>query len=187
MGLLRWWKGRGSAEERLRQWRDGWTRAAASPASDRIERLRADLDALCLPADDVEIEREMLEALQEREDLASAVRVTGLPVVETGHRIVGADRCHYSAPASMPDEPGQPGGRLLLTSARAIFVGGAKGLSVAWHTVGDARHLDRDVVLVRADHDRLYRFRCNTFGDALRAAYIGGELLTTRRARRPVL
>ena len=189
MGLLRWWKGRGASGEdnRLREWRDSWAQVAASPAFDRIERLRADLDAFRLSEDDVEIEREMLDALQQREQLAAAVRVSGLPVVETGHRVVGTERCHYTAPASMPDEPGQPGGRLLLTGGRAIFVGGANGLSAAWHTVGDARHVDRDVVLVRADRDRLYRFRCNTFGDALRGAFVARELIATRRARPNVL
>ena len=189
MGLSRWWKGWGSAAEdtRLRDWRDSWAQAVASPASDRIQRLRDDLDALCLAPDDVEIEREMLDALQEREQLASAVRVSGLPIMATGHRVVGAERCHYTAPASMPDEPGEPGGRLLLTSGRAIFVGGANGLSAAWHAVGDAHHLHRDVVLVRADRDRIYRFRCNTFGDALRGTFIARELIATCRTRRTVL
>jgi len=189
MGLLRWWKGRGwsAGDQRLRAWRDGWAQVAASPAADRIERLRLDLEGFGLPADEVEIEREMLDALLEREALASTVRGSGLPVVETGHRVVGAERCHYTAPASMPDEPGQPGGRLLLTSGRAIFVGGANGVSAAWHAVGEAHHLDRDVVLVRAGHDRIYRFRCNTFGDAMRGAFIARELVAARRTRRPVL
>jgi hypothetical protein len=146
-----------------------------------------DLEAFGLPADEVEIEREMLEALLEREALASTVRGSGLPVVDTGHRVVGTERCHFTAPASMPDEPGQPGGRLLLTSGRAIFVGGAKGVAAAWHSVGEAHPFDRDVVLVRAGHDRIYRFRCNTYGDALRGAFIARELVAARRTRRPVL
>jgi hypothetical protein len=189
MGLSRWWRSWGSPAEdrRLRDWRDSWAQAVASPASDRIQRLHDDLEALGLTPDDVEIEREMLDALQEREELASAVRASGLPIVATGHRVVGAERCHYTAPASMPDEPGEPGGRLLLTSGRAIFVGGANGLSAAWHAVGDAHHLHRDVVLVRADRDRIYRFRCNTFGDALRGAFIARELIGTRRTGRHVL
>jgi hypothetical protein len=60
-------------------------------------------------------------------------------------------------------------------------------VSAAWHAVGEAHHLDRDVVLVRAGHDRIYRFRCNTFGDAMRGAFIARELVAARRARRPVL
>ena len=100
--------------------------------------------------------------------LASAVRAAGLPAVETGHRVVGSDRCHFTAPASMPDEASQPSGRLLLTSGRAIFVGGANGATAPWHSVGEALHLDRDLVLIRSDRDKLYRFRCNTFSDALR-------------------
>lgn len=189
MGFLKWWMGRGSSAEdnRLRAWRAGWAQVAASPAAERIERLRIDLDGMGLSADEIEIEREMLDALMEREALASAVRLSGLPSVVTGHRVVGAERCHFTAPASMPDEPGQPGGRLLLTSGRAIFVGGANGVSAAWHSVGDAHHLDRDVVLVRSDRDRIHRFRCNTFGDAMRAAFIARALVAARRAPRLVL
>jgi hypothetical protein len=187
MGLLAWLKRAPAEDRRLHEWRDAWAQAAAGPGADRIERLRTDLDAFGLPEDDVEIEREMLDALDERETLASTLRESGLPVVETQHRVVGAERCHYTAPASMPDEPGQPGGRLLLTSGRAIFVGGANGLAAAWHMVGDAQHVDRDIVLVRADRDQLYRFRCNTFGDALRGALIARELVAARRRRRPGL
>ena len=45
----------------------------------------------------------------------------------------GADRCHFSAPVSMPDDPAQPTGRLLLTSTRAVFAGGARTPALAWH------------------------------------------------------
>jgi hypothetical protein len=149
--------------------------------------LRAQLDAMGLSDDDVEIEREMLDALQDLADLVTAVRAGGLPAVETGHRVVGSDRCHFSAPASMPDEASQPSGRLLLTSGRAIFVGGAHGATAPWHSVGEAVHLDRDLVLIRSDRDKLYRFRCNTFGDALRAAFLARELMGGRRRGPPGL
>ena len=79
----------------------------------------------------------------------------------------------------MPDEPGQPAGRLLLTSSRAIFVGGPSGLAAAWHSISGATHIERDVVL--NGRDRAYRFRCNAYGDALRAAFIASELLGRRR------
>jgi hypothetical protein len=133
----------------------------------------------------VEIEREMLDALQDLAVLVASVRAAGLPVVETGHRVVGSDRCHFTAPASMPDEVSQPSGRLLLTSARAIFLGGAQGATAPWHSVGDALQLDRDLVLIRSDRDKLYRFRCNTFSDALRAAFLSRELMGARRRRQP--
>jgi hypothetical protein len=102
-------------------------------------------------------------------------------VVETGHRVVGRDRCHFTAAVSMPDEAAQPSGRLLLTSTRAIFVGGPHAVSAPWHMVVEARHADRDLLLVRTTRDRIYRFRCNSFGDTLRAALIARELIARRR------
>jgi len=189
MDLLGWFKGRrGSGEDRrLGQWRTAWSEAAASGDTARLLPLRAELDAMGLPEDDVEIEREMLDALQDLAELAASVRAAGLPAVETGHRVVGSDRCHFTAPVSMPDEPSQPSGRLLLTSGRAIFVGGVHGATVPWHGVGDVRHIDRDLILIRSDRDKLYRFRCNTFSDALRTAFLARELMGTRRRPQPGL
>jgi hypothetical protein len=148
--------------------------------------LREHLDALGHAPDDIEIEREMLDALHDAAELATAIRHTGLPLVATGHRVVGIETCHYTAPASMPDEPGQPGGRLLLTSGRAIFVGGANRIA-PWHSIGDASHLERDIVLIRADREQVYRFRCNSYSDALRGAFIARELVAVRRRPRPGL
>ncbi len=139
-----------------------------------------------LSDDDMEIEREMLDALDELGALTADVLANGLPAIETGHRVVGTERCHFTAPVSMPDEVSQPSGRLLLTSGRAIFVGGANGAAVPWHSVADTRHLERDVVLIRGDRERLYRFRCNSFGDALRAAFLARQLMAAGRRRTPV-
>jgi hypothetical protein len=189
MRLLEWLKRRGAPSEdrHLREWRCAWADAVAAPDSERIQRLRADLDALGRAPDDNEIEREMLEALHDAAELAAAVRQAGLPLVPTGHRVVGAESCHYTAPASMPDEPGQPGGRLLLTSGRAIFVGGANRIATPWHAIGDASHIERDVVLIRTDREQLYRFRCNSYSEALRGAFIARELVAARRRPRPGL
>ena len=129
----------------------------------------------------------VLDALHDAAELAAAVRQAGLPLVPTGHRVVGVESCHYTAPASMPDEPGQPGGRLLLTSGRAIFVGSANRIATPWHSIGDASHVERDVVLIRADREQLYRFRCNSYSEALRGAFIARELVAVRRRPRPGL
>jgi hypothetical protein len=183
MGLRDWLKRRrtGAEDPRLRSWRERWIRVAASVDATEIEPLRSKLDALGLPEEDIEIEREMLEALQERAALSSAIRVSGLPTIETGHRVVRAEACHFTAPVSMPEEPGQPAGRLLLTSGRAIFVGGATGMAAAWHTISGSLNVDRDVVLIRNGREQPYRFRCNTYGDALRGAFIAAEILASRR------
>jgi hypothetical protein len=177
MGLLGWFKGRGPAEDpRLREWRRAWGRAAQAWETAAAGALAAQLDALGLPEDEIEIEREMAEALARAAELDAETRAHGLPRVETGHRVVGADTCHFSAPASMPDEPSQPSGRVLLTSARAIFVGGSGGSAIPWHAVREVAPADRDLILVRAGGERMHRFRFNTYGDALCAAYLARRL-----------
>ena len=143
--------------------------------------LSADLNALALPEEEIEIEREMLDGLEQVSRLHSALATNGLPVVVTGHRVVGSDVCHFISPVSMPDEASQPSGRLILTNARAIFVGGPNGSALAWHAVGEVAHAGRDLLLVRADRQKLYRFRCNTFADALTAVFLARRLLPARR------
>ena len=154
------------------------------PDEDRVEALGAELDGWGEREEDIEIEREMLDGLRDLAELTKAVVRAGLPVVLTGHRVVGTEVCHFTAPSSMPDAAGQPSGRLLLTGRRAIFVGGARGMAIPWHAVGKALQVERDVVLVRSDRDELHRFRCNSFSDVFKGAFIARELVATRRARR---
>jgi hypothetical protein len=185
MGLFGWMKQRGgSGDDRaLAAWRTQWHTAAAASDTTQLGALRAALTALGRPDDEVEIEQEMLDALEELGALTATIAERGLPEIQTGHRVVGSEHCHFTAPASMPDDTGQPSGRLFLTSGRAIFAGGG-GAAVAWHHVIEARHLDRDLILLRSDREHLYRFRCNSFSDALRAACIARELITARRRPR---
>ena len=181
MGFWRRLTGARDANRGTREWRTAWTEAAAIPDAEKARELRARLDQLAAPDDDLEIEREMLEGLERVVEFAARVDADGLPAIPTGHRVVGADVCHFIAPASMPDDPAQPGGRLLLTSARAIFVGGARGVTLAWHAVAKPAQVDRDVILVRADGAAVYRFRCNSFDDALRGAFVARRLAGQRR------
>lgn len=176
---------RESRDPRVERWRQEWTAAAAQPAVEQVQKLTAELSQLGLDEDDLEIEREMLEALERVVALESSVAENGLPSVQTGHRIAGADTCHFTAPASMPDEVGQPGGRLLLTSTRAAFAGGAASRTLPWHSVVEARHTDRDLLLIRSDQPTGARFRCNSYGDALCAAFIARRLLAARGPRAP--
>jgi hypothetical protein len=183
MDLLGWLKGRrGTGEDRrVIEWRKSWEAAVDTGDTAQLAALRDGLDAMVgLAPDDLEIEWEMLAALEDLADLSASVRATGLPGVETGHRAIGSDRCHFTAPVSMPDEPSEPSGRLLLTSARAIFVGGTIA-AVAWHGVGQVLQTGRDVILIRSDRSKLYRFRCNTFSDALRGAFLARELMGAGR------
>src|SRR5439155_2025988 len=112
-------------------------------------------------ADDLEIEEEMLEALKHLLELERELRALRLPLVATSHRVVGSDRCHFSAPVSMPDDPAQPTGRLLLTSTRAVFAGGARTPALAWHATREVIQSGRDLLLVfrNGPGDDGHRFR----------------------------
>lgn len=122
----------------------------------------------------------MLEALDALLAAIEQHAQSGLPVISTSHHIVFTDTCHFTAPASMPDEPGQPGGRLLLTSTRAIFVGGPAPTIRPWHATAEVARTGRDLLLVRRAEDAGVRFRCNTFADAVRAAFIARHLAGRR-------
>lgn len=182
MGLLGWFRKGGESDQdrQLRTWRAAWQTAAQDADTGAVARLRSALEALALPEEEIEIEREMLDGLEALAALVGAVAAGGLPAIATGHRVVGTDICHFTAPASMPDDPSQPSGRLLLTSARSIFVGGP-GAATPWHTLAEALHADRDLVLVRRDGDRLFRFRCNTYSDAMTAAFLARRLIAAAK------
>ena len=162
MGLFTWLKRSGSgADQRIQEWRREWMRAVEAVDAGAFPRLRAALQAQPPLAADLELEQEMLDGLERLIVLTDELK-TGLPRLETTHRVVGADACHFSAPVSMPDDPGQASGRLLLTSRRAVFIGGAKLTSIAWHAAGQALLADRDVVIVRVDGQSAHRFCCTS-------------------------
>jgi hypothetical protein len=185
MGLWDWLRGRSNnGDPRLSEWRRAWAGAAMTIDERIVSSLETRLNAFALPDDEVEIEREMLEAARELVRLRVEVHASGLPTVETGHRVIGTDSCHYCAPVSMPDDPAQPSGRLLLTGARAVFAGGARTTSVPWHAVTEIIRAERDIVLIRNDREHLHRFRCNTFADALCGAFLAQRLIEQRQPAR---
>lgn len=173
---MRWfgWLKRQNARDHgiLQEWHKAWSAAVDAPSRAEAERLRQRLTEIGLEADDHEIEREMLEGLESLIDVTESVGAGPPPSIVTGHRAVGSDRCYFSAPASLPDDPAQPSGTLLLTSTRAIFVGGARAVTIPWHRVAVCKRQDRDLLLIRSDRQDLYRVRCNTYGDALHAAFL---------------
>jgi hypothetical protein len=183
---MSWWRrrfGQSDSEAGVSReaWRAAWAATVAEPTRESIEALQARLAALGLPAEEVELEQEMLDGLAALYELTSA----HMPVVETGHRVVGTETCHFSAPAFMPNEPSQPGGRLLFTPSRAIFVGGGRPSTIPWHTVADVQQSARDVLLVRADRERVYCFRANSYADALCAAHLARRLAPRRGQHSP--
>lgn len=186
MGLLDWLRGNGAAPARAaREWRAAWDTALATLDADAPARLEAWLKRDPALAEDAEIEEEMLEALRDALALERVLAASALPAIETTHRAAAGERCHYTAPVSMPDDPAQPTGRLLLTSGRAAFAGGSKATAVPWHATRDVVRAGRDLIVVRAGDLDGYRFRCNTFSDAVRGAAIARHLM--RAARKPLV
>ena len=181
MKLFGWIPGAKKQDERtaaLTAWRKKWMEALETDAS--AAPLREELDALTQPDLDVEVEIEMLDGLEQLREAPRPVATGALPVVETHHRVIGADRCHFTAPASLPSEEQQANGRLLLTSVRAVFVGGGRTSAAPWHAIHEIVRLERDVVLLRADRSPAAHYRFNTYGDAVLCAFLASRL---RRAR----
>ena len=118
-------------------------------------------------------------------ELVALAEASALPAVATGHKVVGSETCHFTAPASRPDDPAQASGRLLFTGRRAIFAGGARALSFAWHTVNDVVQSQRDIVLVGRTAEAVHTFRCNTYADALCGAFVARALTGSRSRRQP--
>jgi hypothetical protein len=167
-----------------RKWREAWTRAVESLDANAVSALDAALRRDPPFADDVEIEEEMLDGLRQLLVLESELAAARLPVIDTSHRVVGTDRCHFSVPVSMPDDPAQPTGRLLFTSTRAVFAGGARTPALPWHAAVEVVQAGRDL-LVALKTGEAQRFRCNSFADALCGAAIARHLM--RQVRSPRL
>jgi hypothetical protein len=183
MGLFGWLKRGNDSESRAQQqWREAWAAALESEDVSRVEALRGELEQRS-STDDVEMELEMLDALEQLARVRAETAGGALPLVETGHRVVGSEVCHFSAPASLPDDPAQPSGRVLFTPTRSLFVGGGKTGAIAWHAVQHIVRSDRDLLLARADGINGSRFRFNTFADAAIAAFLAGRLKAVRAPR----
>jgi hypothetical protein len=183
MGLFGWWR-RQPQLRPLRAWHDDWEAAVAALDGDAAAGLAARLAAQPPLADDLEVEEEMLQALHELLALERELAAARLPLIETSHRVAAGEPCHFSAPVSMPDDPAQPTGRLLLTSRRAAFAGAGRTPALPWHAAREVIRSGRDVVLVRAGGEHGHRFRCNSYADALRAAAIARHLM--RAAGKPL-
>ena len=187
MGLLGRIFGRKvSHNSEARAWREQWNAAVTALDAAAVAPLEAALRREPRLAEDLEIEEEMLDGLRQLLDLERDLGEGRLPILETSHRVVGADRCHFSAPVSMPDDAAQPTGKLLLTSTRAVFAGGARTPAVAWHAAREVLRVERDLIVVRAGAEDGHRFRCNSFADALCGAAIARYLMQSARGGQPV-
>ena len=177
MSLFGWLRGQRNGSNRQRdEWRKAWAAAVEADDASRVEALRLQLEPLNTPGEDVEVELEMLDALERLGAIYGPSEAGTLPTVETQHRVLGGDVCHFTAPASLPDDPAQASGRVLFTATRTIFVGGAQKPSLPWHAVREVVRSDRDVLFVRPDGSASAHFRFNTYGDAVVAAFLARRL-----------
>jgi len=164
------------SDRAVRTWREEWARAVSSVDAAAVDTLEGALRQRPPIADDLELEEEMLDALRQLVDLSRELEAASLPRVETSHRIVGGDVCHFSAAVSVPDDPAQPTGRLLLTSRRAAFAGGGHVPALAWHVVRQVVQNGRDLLFLHVGGQDVVRFRCNSFTDAVCGAAIARYL-----------
>ena len=148
-------------------WQDA-NRVAASPSTEAVERLQQALDD-APPDDDLEQQEEMLDGLRTLIELSSG---EVLPVLESQHRVVGSDVCHFIAPVMLAGPDLAPG-KLFLTSHRVVLVAGGVR-SRAWPTVGRLSRSGRRLVL--GSGEGAIEVQCNSFGDALAAQYVASRL-----------
>ena len=58
---------------------------------------------------------------------------------------------------------------------------GPNGTTIPWHGVSETLQVERDVVLVRHDRERMHRFRFNGFADAMCGAFLARHLTASRK------
>lgn len=150
-------------------WRDAEA-AAAAPATDTIDRLQREMGAAGSP-DELERREEFVEGLARLIELSSNGE---LPRVETQHRVIGHDTCHFVAPASVAGQS-EAAGKLFLTSQRIVFA--SQGVRAwPWHRVREVGRLGRDLVLTVAGIEDPVQIQCNSYGDAMVAAHLARGL-----------
>jgi hypothetical protein len=165
-------KSRSAAE--VAWWRDAEA-AAAAPAPEIVDRLRAGLAAAAAP-DDRERREEFVDGLERVLELSAN---GGLPALVTQHRVIGTDVCHFVSPASLAAQL-ESSGKLFLTSERIVFA--SHGVqSWPWHRVRGAVRLGRDLAVTIAGVAEPVHIQCNCYGDAMAALHIVATL-SSRKA-----
>jgi hypothetical protein len=150
--------------------------AAEQPTADAIDVLAGRVVPNGTP-DEVERQDEMITGLRE---LAALAALPALPVLSTQHRVIGQDQCHLIAPVSLGADAGGAG-KLFLTSARLVFVGG-RVRSWPWHRVRKVARIGRDLNVLVAGEGEGLLLQCNTFGEALMAEFVIKRLASEKLA-----
>ena len=183
MRLTGWLKREsGERAKRRREWREACRTSLDAGDTERLDDLRARLDGLD-PHGDVELELEMLHALERVSELRAITTSDAFPIVETGHRVIGSEPCHFTALVSLPSDSMQRSGRVLFTRSRSVFVGGGTTIALPWHAVQHIVRTERDVVLARHNSDSGIHLRFNTYDDAVAAVFLARKLKEMRQSR----
>ena len=154
----------------MAEWWSAADSLAERPDRGALDALRARADSPSL--DEAEQRQEMLDGLDQ---LLLLDGDAALPVLQTQHRVIGADCCHFAAPATLVAEAGTPG-KLFLTSQRLIFAAG-RVQNWPWHRLRDVIRRGRDLFVTVAGTDSLVRIQCNSYGDAVAARYIATRMM----------
>lgn len=176
MGLFDRFRRRDSAQPDVSAWWQAANALTAAPTSDAVAALKATTVNAAEAPDLAEAQDEMLEGLEALLDLTQSAQ-SPLPVLDTQHRVIGADTCHYMAPASLIDQV-DSGGKVFVTSARVIFAAGTV-VSWPWHQIVRVQREERDLVLELKGRPGV-RLRLNTYEGALVMAALAGRLSTNR-------
>jgi hypothetical protein len=169
-------------DRRVRLFRAEVVAARSACDETALAALRARPVSLGLTEDDVALELEMVDGLLEVIALKkAAAEGAPLPEVPTSHRALAGETCRFVAPAFRPDSPNDPGGKLFFTDRRIVYLG-SPSLTVSWAHVVEVRDADRDLI-VRVRPDAIRTFRCNSYVDTLRGAYLAAVLVDAVRVR----
>ncbi len=164
-------------DRRVRRFRAEVLAARDSANEAALADLRNRPASLGLTEDDVALELELVEGLLEVMALKSGT--AGLPEIPTNHRALAGEPCRFVAPASRPDSPDDAGGKLFFTDRRIVYLG-SPPVTISWAHVAAVTDRDRDLV-VGVRPDSLRTFRCNSYVDTLRGAYVASVLMAQGR------
>lgn len=164
---------RDSAQPDVSAWWHTANALTAAPTIDAVAALKATTVTAAEAPDLAEAQDEMLEGLGALLHLVKSP----LPVLETQHRVIGADTCHYMAPASLVDQV-DSGGKVFVTSARIVFAAGTV-VSWPWHQIARVQREERDLRIELKGRPGV-RLRLNTYEGALVIAALAGRLSTNQ-------
>jgi hypothetical protein len=147
-------------------------RIAAHPTAEAVDQLRTFVDPAGVDLDEAECRSEMIEGLVRLVELHASAP---LPLLDSQHRVIGVDACHFAAPAGLAGDDQETPGKLFLTSKRLVFAGGPVR-AWPWHRILDVARIERDVVVTIRDAGMI-RVRFNSYSDALEARFLAQRLI----------